>query len=56
MEAYGSQSELISQGINPTHFLGLVKEKEEQDEFLCEGDDDEDEEDEEKARNGGSRI
>ena len=52
MEAYGSQSELISQGINPAHLLGLMKEKEERDEFLCKGDDDEDE-DEEKDRNGG---
>ena len=52
MEAYGSQSELISQGVNPAHLLGLKKEKEERDEFLCKGDDDEDE-DEEKGRNGG---
>ena len=51
MEAYGSQSELISQGVNPSHLLGLMKEKE-RDEFLCKGDDDEDE-DEEKDRNGG---
>ena len=51
MEAYGSQSELISQGVNPAHLLGLKKEKEERDEFLCKGDDDEDEE--EKGRNGG---
>ena len=48
VEAYGSQSELISQGIHPAHLLGLMKEKEERDEFLCKGDDDEDEEDEEK--------
>ena len=52
MEAYGSQSELISQGVNPAHLLGLMKEKEERDEFLCKGDDDEDE-DEEKGRKGG---
>ena len=50
VEAYGSQSELISQGVNPAHLLGLKKEKEERDEFLCKGDDDEDE-DEEKGRN-----
>ena len=53
MEAYGSQSELISQGVNPAHLLGLMKEKEERDEFVLKGDDDEDEEDEEKDRNGG---
>ena len=51
VEAYGSQSELISQGVNPAHLLGLKKAKEERDEFLCKGDDDEDEE--EKGRNGG---
>ena len=48
VEAYGSQSELISQGVNPAHLLGLMKEKEERDEFVLKGDDDEDE-DEEKG-------
>ena len=52
MEAYGSQSELISKGVNPANLLGLMKEKEERDEFLCKGDDNEDE-DEENNRNGG---
>jgi len=34
VEAYGSQSELISQGVDPTHLLGLMKKmKEERDEF-----------------------
>ena len=29
MEAYGSKSELISQGVNPTHLLGLMKKEDE---------------------------
>ena len=53
MEAYGSQLELISQGVNPAHLLGLTKEKEQRDEFLCKGDDDEDEDEKERDRNGG---
>ena len=47
VEAYGSQSELISQGVNPTHLLGLMKKKEEKDEFAYE-----DEEEEEEERKG----
>jgi len=46
VDAYGSQSELISQGVDPTHLLGLMKKKkEERDEFAYE---DEGEEEEEK--------
>ena len=48
VEAYGSQPELISQGVNPTHLLGLMKKKkEERDEFAYE-----DEEEEEEERKG----
>ena len=50
VEAYGSQAELISQGVNPTHLLGLMKKKkEERDEFAYE---DEEEEEEEEERKG----
>ena len=50
MEAYGSQSELISQGVNPTHLLGLMK-KEERDEFAYE-DEEEEEVEELKGKSG----
>ena len=52
VEAYGSQSELISQGVDPTHLLGLMKKKkEERDEFAYE-----DEEEEEKGEMEGKGI
>ena len=52
MEAYGSQSELVSQGVDPTHLLGLMKKKkEERDEFAYE-----DEEEEEKGEMEGKGI
>ena len=47
MEACGSQSELLSQGVDPTHLLGLMKKNEERDEFAYE-----DEEEEEEERKG----
>ena len=50
MEAYGSQSELLTQGVNPAHLLGLMKEKEGRDEFAYESD--EEEEEEEKGKGG----
>ena len=50
MEAYGSQSELLSQGVNPAHLLGLMKEKEERDEFAYKSDEEEEEEEEEKGK------
>ena len=50
VEAYGSQSELLSQGVNPAHLLGLMKEKEERDEFAYESDEEEEEEEEEKGK------
>ena len=54
MEAYGSQSELLTQGVNPAHLLGLMKEKEERDEFVYESD--EEEEEEEKGKGGYASI
>ena len=49
VDAYGSQSELISQGVDPTHLLGLMKKKkEERDEFAYE-DEGEEEEEEKKG-------
>ena len=48
VEAYGSQSELFSQGVNPSNFLGLMKEKEERDEFAYESNEEEEEEEEEE--------
>jgi len=52
VEAYGSQSELISQGVDPTHLLGLMKKKEERDEFSYE----EGQEEEEKGEMEGKGI
>ena len=49
VEAYGSQSELISQGVNPTHLVGLMKKKEERDEFAYEEEDNDEEENEGKG-------
>ena len=46
VEAYGSQSELISQGVNPAHLLGLKRE--ERDEFACKDVEDKEEEEEEE--------
>ena len=54
VEAYGSQSELISQGVDPTHLLGLMKKKEERDEFAYEDEGEEEEEEEEEEERKGS--
>ena len=50
VEAYGSQSELLSQGVNPAHLLGLMKEKKERDEFAYKSDEEEEEEEDEKGK------
>ena len=51
VEAYGSQSELISQGVDPTHLLGLMKKmKEERDEFAYVEEEEEEEEEEGKGK------
>ena len=54
MEAYGSQSELLTQGVNPAHLLGLMKEKEKRDKFAYESD--EEEKKEEKGKGGYASI
>jgi len=50
VEAYGSQSELLSQGVDPTHLLGLMKKKEERDEFAYEEEEEEEVEEEEERK------
>lgn len=54
MEAYGSQSELFTQGVNPAHLLGLMIEKEGRVKFEYESD--EEEEEEEKGKGGYASI